>query len=80
MAERMQINYGLRSLFRDNKGVEIDALKRNCERNVFLAISKANVWDPFRSGKHVRDLYAELLVPKHITKGWQQGAELRALK
>ena len=80
MAERMQIKCDLRSLFRDNKVVEIDSLKRNCEMKVFLAIAQAKIWDPFRSGKHVRDLYAELLVPKYITKAWQHGAEIRALK
>ena len=47
---------------------------------VITAISQAIIWDPFRSGKHVRDLYAELLVPKHVTKAWQHGVELRALK
>ena len=80
MAERMQIEYGLCSLFRDNKAVEIDAVKKNCEMKVITAISQAKIWDPFRSGKHVRDLYAEFLVPKHVTKAWQRGVELRALK
>ena len=79
MAERMQIEYDLCSLFRD-KAVEIDAVKKNCEMKVITAISQAKIWDPFRSGKHVRDLYAELLVPKHVTKVWQRGVELPALK
>ena len=64
----MQINYDLRSLFRDTKAVEIDALKRDCEMKAFLAIAQAKIWDPFRSGKH------------DITKAWQHGAELWALK
>ena len=79
MAERMQINYDLCSLFRDNKAVEINAVKKNSEMQVISTISQAKVWDPFRSGKHVRDLYAEMLIPKHITATWQRG-ELRALK
>ena len=76
MAEHMQIEYDLCSLFRDNKAVEIGAVKKNCEMKVITAISHAKIWDPFRSGKHVRDLYAELLVPKHVTKAWQRGVEL----
>ena len=37
--------------------------------------------DPLRSGKHVRDLHAELLIPQHITGTWKfQFDELRALK
>ena len=32
----MQINYDLRSLFRDTKAVEIGALKRDCEMKAFL--------------------------------------------
>ena len=60
----MQINYDLRSLFRDTKAVEIDALKRDCEMEAFLTIAQAKIWDPFRSGKH------------DIAKAWQHGAEL----
>ena len=67
VAERM---YDLCSLFRDNKAVEIGAVKKNCEMKVITAISQAKIWDTFRSGKHVRDLYAELFVPKHVTKAW----------
>ena len=77
MAERMQIEYELCSLFRD---IEIGAVKKNCEMKVITAIAQAKIWDTFRSGKHVRDLYAELFVPKHVTKAWQRGVELRALK
>ena len=66
--------------FEINKAVEIGAVKKSCEMKVITAISQAKIWDPFRSGKHVRDLYAELLVPKHVTKAWQRGVELRALK
>ena len=80
MAECMQIEYDLCLLFRDNKAVEIGAVKKNCEMKVITAISQAKIWDTFQSGKHVRDLYAELLVPKHVTKAWQRGVELRALK
>ena len=79
MAERMQIKYDLCSLFQDNKAVEIDAVKKNCEMKAISAISQTKIWDPLRSGKHARDLYAELLIPKHITKTWQC-EELRALK
>ena len=44
-------------------------------------ISKGENMDPLRSGKHVRDLHAELLIPQHITGTWKfQFDELRALK
>ena len=79
MAERMQIKYDLCSLLRDNKAIEIDVVKKSCERKALLGISQAKVWDPFRGGKHVRDLYAELLIPKHVTNKWGYG-ELCALK
>ena len=47
MAERMQIKYDLCSLFRDNKAVEIDAVKKNCEMKVISAISQTKIWDHF---------------------------------
>ena len=43
-------------------------------------LHRQKIGEPFRSGEHVRDLYAESLVPKHITKTWQRGVALRALK
>ena len=76
MAERMQIEYDLCSLFRDNKAVEIGAVKKNCDIKVITAISQAKIWDPFRSGKHVRDLYAELLVPKSMAT-WSRTTSLK---
>ena len=77
MAERMQIKYDLCSLFRDNKAVEIDAVK-NCEMKVISAISQTKIWDPLRSGKHVRDLYAELLIPKYTMEVRYQFTVTRA--
>ena len=50
-------------------------MKKNCEMKVitdlqrnesyyrFTAIAQTKIWDPFRSGEHERDLYAESLVP-----------------
>ena len=79
MAERMQISSDLCSLFRDEKAIEIAVIKKNCEMETSSTILQSKPWDPFRGGKHTRDLYAELLIPKHITKEWERG-ELRALK
>ena len=38
--------------------------------------------DPLRSGEHVRDLHAELLIPQHITGTWEFQFDefIRALK
>ena len=80
MAEGVN-KYDLGSLFLENKSLDIDCIRRNCEMKSVAAISQAKIWNPFTKGVHGRDLAAELLIPKHITAKWQHKCgELRALK
>ena len=49
-----------------DKAVKFDAVKKNCEMKVITDLQplhRQKIWDPFRSGEHERDLYAESLVP-----------------
>ena len=61
--------FDLHLLLRDNKFVDINAMKRDHESKDSSLVSNAKSWDPFRGGKHVRELGAELLIPKHM-KSW----------
>ena len=82
MARSMQTSmFDLHSLLWDNKSVDVNAMKRSHELKALSLVSNAKSCDPFRGGKHVRDLGAELLIPKHIMKSWGNlNGELRALK
>ncbi|XP_028416109.1 uncharacterized protein LOC114539696 [Dendronephthya gigantea] len=81
MADDMQISSELCSFFRDEKAIQIESIRKECEMKALSKVEQTKAWDAFRGGKHTRDLYAELLIPRHITKEWKrQGGELRALK
>ena len=70
MARSMQTSmFDLHSLLRD-KSVDINAMKRSHESKALSLVSNAKSWDPFRGGKHARNLGAELLIPKDIMKSY----------
>lgn len=74
MAENMQIAYDLCSLFRNQKAVEIDSVRKllnayDYEMQEIKAVSKN--CNPLQGGKHVRDLYSELLIPNHVIQTWE---------
>ena len=78
MAAGMQMNYDICSLFREDRAFRIDVLRKELETKVTGIISKAKAWD-FCARKQLRDLGAEMLIPKHLVGKWQCG-ELRAVK
>ena len=63
MAGVMQMNFDLRSLLQDDKYIKVDAVKKSQKEKALSLISKGKNIDPLRSGKHVRDLHAEVLIP-----------------
>ena len=73
------MNFNLSSLLRQEESIEIKRIRADYEMKVANFIATCKVWDPFSKGKRGRDLFAELLIPTHITEKWQSG-ELRALK
>ena len=64
MAVLMQIQYYLCSLLREGKTVAIDRMRKDLETQVLSGVSQAKKWDHFAGGKHARDMYAEVLIPK----------------
>jgi hypothetical protein len=39
-------------------------MRKDLETQVLSGISQAKKWDHFGGGKHARDMYAEVLIPK----------------
>lgn len=80
MAEFVRSNFDLWSLFHKEKTTDIAIIRGVFQTRLYEAISRMKRRGLFRSGTQVRDLYSELLIPKHITSTWNLQGELRAIK
>ena len=60
MAGVFQMNFDLRPLLQGDKNIKVDAVEKSHEVKALSVISKGKNMHPLRSGKHVRDLHAEL--------------------